>query len=50
MECSDGEEDAEEEKIFRLERFSRAAVRWIGAERTDGVLQAFPGLPLPARA
>ena len=47
---SDDKEDAEEENFFRLERFSRAAVRWRGAERTDGVLQAFPGLPLPVRA
>ena len=42
MECSD--EDAEEEKIFSLERFSRARVRWTGAEPMDGVLQGLPFL------
>ena len=44
MECSD-DEDAEEENFFRLER---AWVRWTGAELMDGVLHAFPGLPLRA--
>ena len=44
MECSD-DEAAEEENFFSLERFSRARVRWTGAEPMDGVLQAFPGFP-----
>ncbi len=37
--------------FFRRERFLGCqGVRWRAAERPDGVLQAFPGLPLPARA